>query len=299
MTFEAFEYQLDDGLTLRGWRARNPARPVLFFLHGNGFCSRIYEPFLAPLHEHFELLLLDISGHGASDASPRFPGWNATAAQCQQLLDGCKDIIGKRKIYALGHSFGGILMALIAARRPGLFEQTVLLDPILFPRRMLMIFRVMKFLRLMDRFHPMVRLTRKRRKNWSDRQQAQAYFSSREAFRHWHELAIKNYLAFGLAGKPDGSVVLRCEPQLEAAIFASWPAGLWRSVKRIADPVTIIMGRETFSFALKAAATADSSNSLIRTTHIDGGHCFMLEQPLSTAQQVLAAFGLAGQQHAA
>lgn len=286
LNFQPFECELDSGLHLRGWRTVRPHQPVLFFLHGNGLCGRIYEPFLSFFEQHFELVLLDIAGHGASDAPPHFPGWNTIAKQCAEVV---QRVIGdEREALMMGHSFGGILSILIAAAAPGRFKQLLLLDPILFPRRMLLVFTLMKWLRLTDRVHPMVRMTQKRRRQWPCLADALTYFQSRGAFEKWHAQALVNYVEYGLRDNGDGKVSLCCDPSLEATIFATWPRGLWRSIRDLRDSTTIFMGAQTFGFALQAATAAQRCNPNIANNRVEGNHFFMLEQPGQAAEQVLA-----------
>ncbi len=45
------------GFTLRGWHTPPSGKPLLHFLHGNGYCGRVYEPLLALLAEDFDLWL--------------------------------------------------------------------------------------------------------------------------------------------------------------------------------------------------------------------------------------------------
>ncbi len=286
MNLQPFQCPLKGGPTLRGWKTDKPGRPVLFFLHGNGLCSRIYESFLAQFDEQFELILLDISGHGTSESLSGFPGWNRIAEQCAEALSLCCD--HSREVIVVGHSFGGVLSILMAASTPGRFKKLLLLDPILFPRRMLLAFTLLQWLRLTDRVHPMVRMTKKRRFEWDSRDDALAYFKSRGAFAKWDELALTNYVEFGLKDGPGDSVVLCCDRRLEAEIFATWPSGLWRSIRAVADPTHILMGQDTFTFALDAAAAAHRSNPHIRTSRVEGDHFFMLEKPEDTARRVFA-----------
>ncbi len=67
------------GFTLRGWHSRPSGKPLLHFLHGNGFCGRVYEPMLTHLGQHYDLWLSDAQGHGDSDHGERFVGWNRSA----------------------------------------------------------------------------------------------------------------------------------------------------------------------------------------------------------------------------
>ena len=67
------------GFTVRGWHSVPSGRPLLHFLHGNGFCGRTYEPMLRHLAGHFDLWLSDVQGHGDSDHGGIFIGWNRNA----------------------------------------------------------------------------------------------------------------------------------------------------------------------------------------------------------------------------
>ena len=287
MNLQPFQCELRSGSTLRGWKTDKPARPILFFLHGNGLCGRIYEPFLAHFDEQFELILLDITGHGASDGVAKFPGWNRIAEQCAEAFEQCN--ASGREAIIVGHSFGGILAILMAAAQPKMFGKLVLLDPILFPRRMLLIFTLMKWLHLTDRVHPMVKMTKKRRRRWSSVADALSYFRTRGAFKKWHEQSIENYIEYGTRQAEDGDIVLCCDPALEAEIFATWPRKLWHSIGAVTNPAHILMGQNTFGFALQAATSAQKLNACITTSRVDGDHFFMLEQPADTARRVLAA----------
>ena len=49
MDLVAWAHRASAGFTLRGWHSRPSGKPVLHFLHGNGFCTRTYEPMLGLL----------------------------------------------------------------------------------------------------------------------------------------------------------------------------------------------------------------------------------------------------------
>lgn len=122
------------GFTLRGWHSLPSGKPVLHFLHGNGFCCRTYEPLLARLARHFDLWLCDLQGHGESDHGGAFMGWNRNAELALEAFEAGRARFGQAPLFACGHSFGGVLTALMMSARPGLFRRAVLLDPIIFPR---------------------------------------------------------------------------------------------------------------------------------------------------------------------
>lgn len=69
-----WSHECAEGFTLRGWRTPASGKPLLHFLHGNGFCCLAYQPLLMGLGEHFDLWLCDVQGHGDSDHGGVFRG---------------------------------------------------------------------------------------------------------------------------------------------------------------------------------------------------------------------------------
>lgn len=120
------------GFTLRGWHSSPSGKPLLHFLHGNGFCGRTYAPLLEALAVDFDLWLCDIQGHGDSDHGGRFLGWNRNAELAIEAFEAGRGIFGEVPRVAVGHSFGGVLTSLILAHHPRLFARAVLLDPVIF-----------------------------------------------------------------------------------------------------------------------------------------------------------------------
>ncbi|MDE2595167.1 MAG: alpha/beta fold hydrolase, partial [Burkholderiales bacterium] len=137
--FEVWSHPLpEEGLTLRGWYTPPTGKPLIHFLHGNGFCGRTYEPMLRHLAQDFDLWLSDIQGHGDSDRGERFLGWNRNADLALQAFRAQGQMFNGVPQFAVGHSFGGVLTSLLLAERQQPFQRAVLLDPVLFSPAMLM-----------------------------------------------------------------------------------------------------------------------------------------------------------------
>ena len=54
MLLQPWSHSCSAGFTLRGWRTPPSGKPLLHFLHGNGFCGRTYEPLLRLLAADFD-----------------------------------------------------------------------------------------------------------------------------------------------------------------------------------------------------------------------------------------------------
>ncbi|WP_449432799.1 alpha/beta fold hydrolase [Pseudomonas putida] len=274
-----------EGFTLRGWRTPASGRPLLHFLHGNGFCSLVYQPLLMRLGEHFDLWLSDVQGHGDSDHGGVFRGWNRSAALAVEAFEAGRGEYGEVPRYALGHSFGGVLSGLILGSQPRLFERAVLLDPVLFSRRMIGVMRAAALVGLHQR-HALARKAINRRSHWPDRESARASLHGRGIFKGWSDAAFQAYIEHAVGECGEG-VVLKCRPSREAEIFSSFPHRMWSSLSAIQAPTLVLYGKQTYPFVPHSVERLAALNPQVIARQVPGGHCFMQEHPADTAQQVL------------
>lgn len=274
------------GFTLRGWHSEPSGRPLLHFLHGNGFCTRAYEPLLALLARDFDLWLCDAQGHGDSDHGGRFHGWNRSAELAVEAFAAGAGRFGAVPRLACGHSFGGVLTGLILAGEPELFDRAVLLDPVLFPPAMIGVMALSELLGLHER-RELARRARARRSHWPDRAAAWAGLHGRGIFHGWNDAALHAYVEHALRATAEG-VELKCRPSREAEIFASYPRGLWRSLERVGTPTLVLHGIDSYPFVGRGVARWCALNHRVSAQRVAGGHCFMQEDAQEAAQRTVA-----------
>lgn len=281
----AWSYRTTQGLTLRGQRTqRGDHRPVLLFIHGNGFCGGVYWPLMSRCLDEVDWLWVDVPGHGDSDSGEHFLGWNENAELAYQALNAQLTHYAGRPHYLVGHSFGGIMSLLIAARHPDFVPAALILDPVLFSPAMLASMRLLSPVGLWQR-NAMAQRARKRRTHWPDRRAAWSYFHGRGMFGSWSDEALTAYIDHALS-HTQGTLRLKCSPQREAEIFGSYPRQLWASVRKLSAKMHIIYGRDSYPFVPKSARKAAQAGQQISVEAIDGSHFFMLESPDATAQAV-------------
>ncbi|WP_404363336.1 alpha/beta fold hydrolase [Marinobacter sp.] len=284
------------GFTLRGLRSQPTGRPLIHFIHGNGYAGLVYEHLLSPLLDHADLFISDIQGHGDSDHGGRFRGWNATAGFCHEALEGFLpqyvDAKGQQApLYGLGHSFGGVMTVLIMASFPGLFRQSVLLDPVVFTRSMIALMTLSDRVGLWQR-NTMASRARRRQTYWQDEKEAFGYFHQRGIFRGWDDRCLTSYVRYGLKPVESGALTLRCLPERESELFGSFPRGLWRALRKVQTPTHVIHGERTYPFVAQSVSRWQSGNGAVTSETAPGGHCFMLEKPETTASRILASLPL-------
>tara|TARA_R110000796_G_scaffold26951_9_gene74471 strand:+ start:272 stop:1204 length:933 start_codon:yes stop_codon:yes gene_type:complete len=277
-------HQTSAGFSLRGWHSPPSGKPLLHFLHGNGFSTRSYEPLLELLAHDFDLWLCDLQGHGQSDHGDKFVGWNRNAELALEAFEAGRGLFGNVPRVACGHSFGGVLTALILSAEPGLFERAVLLDPVFFPPGLITLRRGLGLLGINS--NPVAKRARSRRDSWPDRAAAHSSLHNRGMFRGWDENAFAAHITHALRDHPERGVELCCHPSREADVFMSMPSGLWRSLRRIKTATHIIYGDRTYPFVGVSARRLAGSGVRCTAHQTAGGHCFMLEHPRSAAEQV-------------
>jgi pimeloyl-ACP methyl ester carboxylesterase len=275
-----------EGFTLRGWHTPPSGKPLLHFLHGNGFCGRVYEPLLTCLSADFDLWISDVQGHGDSDHGGRFVGWNRSADLAVKALRSQGTAFAGVRHVAAGHSFGGVLTALMAGEHRGLFERVVLLDPVLFSPTMLL---GMSLGELTGVIHhtPLARQARARRDHWLSRDEARAALTGRGTYKGWTDAAMQAFVAHALTDADAGEGVrLKCHPSREAEIFSSGPDRLWSVLGRVRTPVLLLHAQQTFPFVAESAKRWRQLNDAVETREVPGGHCFMQEDPAQAAEAV-------------
>lgn len=114
-------------ITVDGTRIRYLAEgrgPALLLLHGVGLSADIFVRNLTALGERGTALALDLPGHGFSDTLA-FDGVAPQRAMARCVLR-TADALGIDRFCVLGHSFGGLVGALIHFERPGRLDGLII-----------------------------------------------------------------------------------------------------------------------------------------------------------------------------
>jgi len=200
-----------------------------------------------------------------------------------------------QKVHLVGHSLGGFLSLMLAARRPDLAAQVVMLDsPIVGGWRSHSV-TMARSLGLFKRYSP-GRIAEKRRFQWPDRDAAHQHYAAKTAFARWDERVLRDYIASGTEPDPTGAnpkaVRLAFQREIETRIYDTLPTRLGVLLRRhpLQAPVHFIAG--TQSAELRQAGMA-ATRALVRErlSWIEGSHLFPMEKPDETAAEVLRCLG--------
>lgn len=216
-----------------------PDGPLLLFLHANGFNAPTYRAMLAPLADRFRIVAPDLRGHGSTrlPCDPRTGNWTLYRDDVFRFLD----VLGKRPAVLAGHSMGATVGLMAAAVRPDIADALVLAEPVLRTDAIAAYALFARLLGLEDRLLARVGPAKRRRAQFSSREDAFKAYRGRGAFRTWPEAAVSGYVEGGLV--PDAAgFTLACTPAWEAKLYSIFPFGLARLGSRVRIPVTILVG---------------------------------------------------------
>ncbi|MGW8187667.1 MAG: alpha/beta fold hydrolase [Desulfobacterales bacterium] len=260
--------------------------PQIHFLHANGFCAGTYTPFLRYLLADFHVFASDVRGHGGSSVSgaPRIRHWDIFATDLTLTIEKAM----RPPVIGMGHSLGAVTTMIAAAKDPRLFSALVLIDPVIFPRKLLWRMAAMKILGLYSAVGP-ARMARKRKRIFKNKQTALRRFAAgRGIFKSWSKDFIEAYLECGLLEKDTHSAILKCDPELEAQIFESVPLNVWSHVKKITCPVLVVRGEASETFLRQAANRITAVRPEFELQEIPhAGHFVPMEQPQACALVIL------------
>lgn len=271
---------------------------LIVFSHANSFPVSTYAVLFRSLRARgYTVRGVDKFGH-----DPKYPVTSNWPNLVQQLADFAGPEVQRhgQGAWLVGHSLGGFLSLMCAARHPVLGGQPVkgvlLIDsPVLGGWRARAL-ELAKRTQLVGSISP-GKISRKRRNAWPDAQTAFDHFAHKKAFARWDPQVLRDYIEHGTHDEqtPQGQRrVLGFDRDVETAIYNTLPHNLDRLLRRhpLQCPVAFIGGTE--SAEMKQVGMA-MTHKVVGRDHpdrlrmIDGSHLFPMEKPHDTAMAIDAS----------
>lgn len=258
------------GVRLHVRRVGAPEAPPLVFLHGIMGHRRDWDVFIDQVGQRFQVIVPDQRGHGRSE-------WTRT----YRIADLADDAIALIEhldlapVPIVGHSMGGMVALVVAARRPDLVDRLATVDIV--PGSM----ATELGLRIPELFEEMA---------------AASYGSIDEAVAEWqtgNPLArpdlLRNYVEHALVTDPGG----RLRWGFDARGLRSFPDGvtsdqLWAAIDAVSCPALVVRGEH--SPVTTQGEVAEVARRLGAAAVVEipgGGHDLGIEQPEAVADAVL------------
>jgi pimeloyl-ACP methyl ester carboxylesterase len=259
---------------------------LIIFSHGNSFPAATYGVLFRNLRARgFVVKALDKFGH--DPAYPVTNNWPHLQAQLSDFVQREVEKTGEAA-FLVGHSLGGFLSLMSAARHPELARGVLLLDSPLLGGWKATALGAMKRTLLVGSLSPGA-VSRRRRNCWPSREDALEHLRHKKVFAKWDEQVLGDYVTH-CTHDVDGQRVLSFDRDIETAIYNTLPDNLDRLLKRhpLKCPVAFIGGRQSLEMKQVGLAMTQAVTRG-RIMMIDGSHLFPMEKPLATAAAIEAA----------
>ena len=260
--------------------------PLIVFSHGNSFPAATYGVLFKQLRSRgFTVKAVDKFGHSAD-----YPVTNNWPHLVQQLHDfAAREVVRHGEpAHFIGHSLGGFLSLMCAARHPELAKGVLLVDSPILGGWKARALGAAKSTQLVGSFSP-GRVSRRRKNRWPSRDAAFEHFRHKRAFAHWEEQVLRDYVTH-CTHDEDGEVALDFDRDIETAIYNTLPDNLERLLKRhpLRCPAAFIGGCQSEELR-QVGTTMTQRVTQGRVTMLDGSHLFPMEKPVATAAAIEAA----------
>jgi pimeloyl-ACP methyl ester carboxylesterase len=259
--------------------------PLIVFSHANSFPAGTYTLLFRELRARgFAVKAVDRFGHDA--AYPVTNNWPHLVQQLHDFAARETDKAGEPAFF-VGHSLGGFLSILCAARHPRLARGVLLLDSPLVGGWKSHALRAVKRTPLVGSITPGA-VSRKRRNRWDSREEALEHFRHKKAFARWDPQVLADYIAHGTHDH-DGGRVLSFDRDVETAIYNTLPDNLERVLQRhpLRCPAAFIGALQSEEVGQVGLAMTTKVTQG-RMAMLDGSHLFPMEKPLATAAAIEA-----------
>jgi len=274
-------------LSALGNSDKNTSRTAAHFYGGNGFTTGVYLPLLTKLSEKFAITSLAMRGYWHDLPSEKKLTREQDADILIDFLERTQDI----PIVGIGHSQGATATAIAAAKRPELFSQLYLIEPVTFTKsQTLMMNSAPDDLKVAQ--EPF-KSTLAKQANWDSIESYYDYLRAHRAFKRIHDDHLYTFAKNSLIQNEQEQYNLLFAPEQELASYFDIPF-VNDALKELNDldvPYIIIVGKPSMFISndvRKVWAHLVPADRIIELA--DNGHLLPMEAPESCADIIMKAF---------
>lgn len=258
--------------------------PVLVLCHATGFCAHALQPMIECLVDQFHCFALDFRGHGYTRLPPGVEmAWSSLAEDFMAVARHVKPSSGP--LLAIGHSMGGASIILGESANPGTVTKIWAFEPIFLPSG--------PVLRGSDA-PDIAQGARRRIATFASAAEVKQRYSTRPPLSVLDERALDAYISHGFDHLEDGSVTLRCRPEVEASVFEHHLAGSYEAAQGVSVSIRAGVGGHADMVVEHIKQVADHNPAVSVVEYKDLTHFGPMEQPArlaADAAEFLAAVG--------
>ncbi len=260
----------------------------LTFAHANGYPPECYAPLLERLAQPRRVLAMPMRPLWPGAQPHDLKDWLALS---DDLLDFMQQQ-GLQRVVGAGHSLGAIATLRAALKAPERFAALVLIEPVLMPPWVNLLWQAISALGLAERAHPLVGAARRRRQVFASRAELYESYRRKPIFRYIDDQNLRIFTDALVSDLPDGTCKLRYSVDWEVQIYATGVKAdldLWRGLPGLKMPILIIRGAETDTTWASTARLVQLIRPQTRVAALEHAtHLAPLEQPQQIAALITA-----------
>lgn len=274
-------------LSALGNQAADVALPAAHFYGGNGFTTGVYLPLLTKLSEQFSITSLALRGYWHDLPSVK----KLTREEDADILIAFLEKTQDKPIVGMGHSQGATATAIAAAKRPELFSELYLIEPVTFTKSQT---------QMMNSAPHEVKITQEpfkstlaKQTDWESIAAYYDYLRAQRAFKRIDDDNLALFAKHSLIQNEQGQYSLLFAPEQELASYFDTPfvTDALEDLNALRLPYTIIVGKPSLFISeevRKVWQHVVPADRLIEFS--DNGHLLPMEIPEACAQAIIEAF---------
>jgi pimeloyl-ACP methyl ester carboxylesterase len=264
------------------------AKPLIVFSHGNSFPASTYGAMLGHLISRgYDVRAIEKIGHDA--AYPVTNNWPHLVTQLADFTH--RQVLHRpdQPLFLVGHSLGGFLSLMCAAKHPELggnpVRGVILLDSPVIGGWRAKALRAAKRWGVIGSVSP-GSISQKRKNVWPDAHAAFLHFRTKKNFMAWDDEAIHSYVE-NFKTHPQGHRHLGFDRDIETAIYNTLPDNMQAHLSSHPPqcPVAFVGGLESVEVK-RVGLHLTRKLTQERLRMVSGSHLFPIENPLVAAAAI-------------
>lgn len=266
---------------------KNPQLSSAHFYGGNGFTAGVYLPLLTKLSERFTITSLAMRGYWHDLPSVK----TLTREQDADILIDFLEKTQDKPIVGIGHSQGATATAIAAAKRPELFSQLYLIEPVTFTQSQKL---------MMDSAPDELKIgqepfksTLAKQAQWENIESYYDYLRAHRAFKRIDDNNLYIFAKNSLIKNEQEQYDLLFAPEQELASYFDTPFvnDALKDLNAIGLPYTIMIGKPSIFISAEVREVWEHlvpADQVIELS--DNGHLLPMEAPEQCAIVIMEMF---------
>ena len=266
---------------------KNTPSSSAHFYGGNGFTAGVYLPLLTKLSEQFTITSLAMRGYWHDLPTVK----KLTREQDADILIDFLEKTQDKPVVGIGHSQGATATAIAAVKRPELFSQLYLIEPVTLTKSQKLIIDLLP-IGLKAGQEPF-KSTQAKQAAWESIESYYNYLRAHRAFKRIDDDNLYVFAKNSLVENEQGQYSLLFAPEQELASYFDTPFvnDALKGLNALDVPYTIIVGKPSMFISDKVRKIWEHlvpSERIIELS--DNGHLLPMEAPKQCADIIVKTF---------